>query len=246
MNKLRILTVLIAGAVLASFGLAQASEDAGCCSNAGASAEATTAESGAGMACCMNGVATETASAQGGSGMSCCSDGMPATADAGAQADVSRGGQGSMGQGGMMGGAKMGGMGKVMPDAMALLRAYNDLKRTFEEIPNGIRSTTTTTEPAVLDLLRRHPREMYAFYHAGGVVRPRDPMFGELARVSDKITMEFRDIENGIEVTATSDDADVVKLIRAHAAKVSDFVKRGMPAWHEGGTLPDDYVRPEE
>ena len=132
-------------------------------------------------------------------------------------------------------------MGAVMPDAMRLLHNHASLTRTTEEIHNGVRTVTTTTDPAVLDLLRRHPREMYSFYESGGVVRPHDPMFSELSRVADKVSMEFKDIENGIEVIATSDDPEVVKLIRAHAAKVDDFVKRGHAALHEGAPLPEDY-----
>lgn len=133
------------------------------------------------------------------------------------------------------------GRGAVMPDAMQLLHNYAVLQREVQEIPHGVKTITTTTDPELLALVRRHPREMYAFYEAGGSVRPRDPMFAELSRVADKVTMEFRDIENGIETIATSDDPEVVKLIRAHAAKVTDFVKRGHAALMEGAPLPEDY-----
>jgi hypothetical protein len=149
--------------------------------------------------------------------------------------------QGRGGRMGHMGGGRGMGMGAVMPDAMQLLHNHASLTRTTEDIPNGVRTVTTTKDPAVLDLLRRHPREMYAFYENGGAVRPNDPMFRELSRVADKVTMEFKDIENGIEVTATSDDPEVVKLIRAHARKVDEFVTRGMAALHEGAPLPEDY-----
>ncbi len=58
--------------------------------------------------------------------------------------------------------------------------------------------------------------------------------------------MRFKELENGIEVTVTSDDAEVVKLVRAHAYKVSDFVKRGHAALHEGMGLPEDYTPPTD
>jgi len=146
------------------------------------------------------------------------------------------------GKAGMAGGMQgRGGMGAVMPDAMQLLHNHASLERKVEEIPDGVKTTTTTRDPEILALLRKHPREMYNHYESGGVVRPHDPMFGELARVADKVKMEFRDIENGIETIATSDDPEVVKLIRAHAQKVSEFVKRGMSALHEGAPLPEDY-----
>ena len=162
-----------------------------------------------------------------GSGMSCCS--MSERAGKGAE-------MGRMGHGGAMGGKRA-----VMPDAMRLLHNHASLERTVEDIPNGVRTVSTTNDPRVLELLRKHPRDMYAFYEAGGVVRPHDPIFRELSRVADEVTMEFKDVENGIEVVATSDDPEVVKLIRAHAKKVSEFVQRGMPALHEGAPLPQDY-----
>jgi hypothetical protein len=146
--------------------------------------------------------------------------------------------QGNKAMGGMHGGQ---GRGAVMPDAMGLLHNHAALERTVEEIPNGVKTVTTTSDPELLAVLRRHPREMYAFYEAGGSVRPHDPMFAELARVADKVHMEFRDIENGVETIATSDDPEVVKLIRAHAAKVTEFVKRGHSALQEGAPLPEDY-----
>lgn len=167
-------------------------------------------------------------------GHSATADQDDAHADHAMPACCSRGGMQSMRHGGQ-------GRGAVMPDAMQLLHNHASLQRTVEEIPNGVKTITTTSDPQVLALLRRHPREMYAFYEAGGSVRPRDPMFAELSRVADKVIMEFRDIENGIETIATSDDPEVVKLIRAHAAKVTEFVKRGHEALMEGAPLPEDY-----
>ena len=56
-----------------------------------------------------------------------------------------------------------------------------------------------------------------------------------------KSQWRFADVENGIEVVSTSDDAEVVKLIQAHARKVSEFVSRGMEAMHEKTPLPEGY-----
>lgn len=217
----------------------------------------TTPDEQAGMACCSSGESGETMAcctkpAGDESAAGCCSGhGGPSTTDVVAEQGPGgrgghRGGRGGGGPQGGHGGGEMGSRREVMPNAMALLRNHNSIERTWEEIPGGIRSVTTTSDPNLVALVRQHPREMYAHYKAGGTVRPRDPMFGELGRVSDKIDMAFEDVENGVVVKATSDDPEVVKLIRAHAAKVSDFVARGMPAWHEGGTLPLDYKRPQE
>jgi hypothetical protein len=127
----------------------------------------------------------------------------------------------------------------VMREAMGLVHAHTMIEREIEEIPGGVRTVTTTSDPSVLERLRSHPRNMDAYYDQGGSVRHWDPLFMELSKHHDKITMTFRDIENGIEVESISDDPVVTGLIRAHAAKVSEFVARGMAAVHEPSTMPE-------
>ncbi len=129
----------------------------------------------------------------------------------------------------------------VMHKAMTLVHNNGTITRTIEEIPGGVRTVTTTNDPALLATLREHPREMMELHEQGGSVRHWDPLFAELARHHEKIKMEFKDIENGIEAVSTSDDPDVVKLIRAHAYKVSEFVERGPAAVHETTPLPEGY-----
>ena len=131
----------------------------------------------------------------------------------------------------------------VMRDAHTLVFNYQSIQRQVIEISNGVRTRNTTSDPELISLLRKHPKEMDKHLSGGGQVRPWDPLFAELAKHHDSIKMEFRDIDNGIEVISTSDDPEVVKLIRAHAYKVSEFVERGRAAMHEATPLPDDYYR---
>lgn len=42
-------------------------------------------------------------------------------------------------------------------------------------------------------------------------------------------------------MTETSDNPEVVKLIRAHARKVNEFVARGPAAVHEETPFPESY-----
>lgn len=129
---------------------------------------------------------------------------------------------------------------ELMRDAHALVFNNDLIVRTVEEIPGGVRTTTTTSDPELLEVLQRHPKEMGAYYKDGGMVRGWDPVFRALAQHSDKVEMEVKKIENGVEVIATSEDKRVAKLIRAHAYKVSDFVERGRTAMHEPTPLPED------
>lgn len=132
----------------------------------------------------------------------------------------------------------------LMRDAHALVFDHSTITRTVEKLPNGVRTITTTSNPDLLPILRKHPRQMAELYGQGGMVRGWDPLFRELAAVSDKVKMDFKDVENGIEVVSTSEDAEVVKLIQAHAAKVSEMSKRGAPAMREATDIPPGYIRP--
>ena len=130
---------------------------------------------------------------------------------------------------------------ELMQDAHALVFNHMAITRTIEDIPNGVKTITTTSDPALLSVLQRHPREMGELYKQGGRVRAWDPLFTELSAVADLVTMEMTNLENGVAVTATSEDEEVVKLIRAHARKVSEFVRRGRDAMREDTPLPQDY-----
>lgn len=132
----------------------------------------------------------------------------------------------------------------LMRDAHALVFDHASVTRSVEMIPNGVRTVTTTSNAELLPVLRNHPRQMAELYRQGGMVRGWDPLFRELSAVSDKVKMEFKDLENGVEVVSTSEDAEVVKLIQAHAEKVSEMVRRGVPAMHEATAIPPGYARP--
>ncbi|MCC6145852.1 MAG: hypothetical protein IT368_18750, partial [Candidatus Hydrogenedentes bacterium] len=132
-----------------------------------------------------------------------------------------------------------------MADAHTLVFNSQHLSRTVEEIPAGIRSRTTSDDPELVEVLQRHPVDMNARLARGLRVRCWDPLFAELADRHDEIKFESHPIDNGIEVTVTSSDAEVVKLIRAHAAKVSEFVSRGPAAMREATPLPTGYVARE-
>ncbi len=151
----------------------------------------------------------------------------------------SRQGMGKGARGNMSG---QGHGGPEMSDARTLVGNYQSITRHVEEIPGGVRTITTTTDPDLLDTLRRHPREMMDRLEGGRRVRHWDPLFAEIVKYTDKIRMVATDIPNGIEVVETSDDPEVAKLIVAHAYKVSEFAERGMKAMHELTPLPEGYA----
>jgi len=150
-------------------------------------------------------------------------------------------GRGAGAQGGMMGGHRT-----EMRNAHALIAAHTDIKRQVEELPNGIRTVTTTTNPELLPTLREHVAEMAALIEGGGRIRNWDPLFATIFDHSEAITMEIEEIENGVVVVETSTDPKVAALIRAHAYKVDDFVARGQEAYRESTPLPEEWEAGEK
>ena len=161
-----------------------------------------------------------------------------------------RGGDGRPGQGegcqGCQGRGHGGGAGgAARPEAQVihfLIENHESLERTVEEIPGGVRTRTVSTEPEIIDAVRTHVRQMVDLIHGGGRIRNWDPLFREIFAQREAIVMEIQDIEGGVEVVETSKDAEVVKLIRAHAVKVEEFVARGIEAYREETPIPEDYT----
>lgn len=119
-----------------------------------------------------------------------------------------------------------------------LLSQHKSILRVVEELPNGVRTTTTTDRPELVKTLRLHVRQMAERLAAGRPVRMWDPTFREVFAHADEITLKWKDVERGIEVTETSDDPQAVAAIRAHAKKVDEFAARGhaaaRPPWAPG------------
>ena len=129
-------------------------------------------------------------------------------------------------------------MAPVMQAFHELLTEHAKVKRTVQEIPGGVVTVTTSDDPAVAATIRTHVRQMKERVEAGLPLRMWDPLFAELFRHYDKIEMVVEDVPGGIKVTETSEDQQVVPLIRQHARAVSEFVDRGWDRAHEPTPLP--------
>lgn len=112
----------------------------------------------------------------------------------------------------------------------ALLANHQRVIRTIEEIPGGVKATTTTDQPELVTTLRTHVREMTNRLRSNQPVRMWDPVFRNVFDNARHIEVSEQDVPNGIEVTETSTNPDVVSIIRTHARSVSGFVDRGITA----------------
>lgn len=155
------------------------------------------------------------------------------------------GGEGMMG-GRMRGGGK--GMGGGHAEEMAVYRELLDnhqkIERTLEEVEGGVVTTTTTIDPDLVPVLQRHVRQMAALLESGQPIRRWDPLFAELFRHHEAVSMTIEDLPDGVRVTETSADPEVARLVRAHARKVQEFVARGDDAYREETPLPEGYAAP--
>lgn len=162
---------------------------------------------------------------------------------------------------GMMGGGPDGTMGRRPPDFMMsgdqmmgpemmedmrvihqLLQNHEQIEREVKDIPDGIRSRTTSEDPAVAELIRTHVVQMSQRVEEGDPIRMMDPVFREIFEHHETIQLDARPIEGGILVVETSVDPQVELLIRQHAQRaVSEFVAEGMARAMEPTPLPPGY-----
>lgn len=124
-----------------------------------------------------------------------------------------------------------------------LLRHHDQLQREVTNLPNGIRSLTTSANPDMVKLLHDHVPAMHHRLEENFPLRYWDPAFTEIFAYREKVRMEVTLVPNGVLVEETSEDPNVVKLIQAHGLVVSLFVQKGFEQAQQESPLPADYRR---
>ncbi len=114
--------------------------------------------------------------------------------------------------------------------AYQLLNNHASIQRSVEEISGGVKTTTVTSQPELVEILRAHVRGMTERLKAGSPVRMWDPVFRDVFAHAQEIQVQTQNIDGGIAVTETSSNPEVVEIIRAHAKQVSRFVADGHSA----------------
>ncbi len=120
-------------------------------------------------------------------------------------------------------------------DMAAMFRNHSSLARQVTLLPNGIRTETSTPDPALRDALLRHVIGMIDRVDTGRDPKVRiqsptlDIIFARRAQIETQIDLT----DTGIVVVQTSTDPEVVAALQTHAAEVSDMAARGMHAVHE-------------
>jgi len=116
-----------------------------------------------------------------------------------------------------------------------MFRNFGTITLEVTNLPNGIRTVTRSSDEEVMNQLVSH-----VFGMIRRVEDKDDPKILIQSRTldvffqrGDKIESEIELTDEGIVVTQTSQDTELVAALQEHAAEVTDMADRGMEAVHE-------------
>lgn len=120
-------------------------------------------------------------------------------------------------------------------EMQTLFRNFTLIERDVSNLENGIYTVTTTSDPDTYDALVSHVIGMISRVEAkdNPQVIIQSPTLDVFFMRGENIQTEIEVSQDGIAVTQTSNDPELVAALHLHAAEVSDMVDRGMQAVHE-------------
>lgn len=124
--------------------------------------------------------------------------------------------------------------GMDMSMYMEMFMRHNEIRRTVEEIPGGVRTTTESDSPDLAALLHQHVPSMYSHLDQGGEIMCMIQSLPTLFRHASDYQRQITLTPTGVVAVETADDPNLTQAIRAHAQEVTGFVTEGMPAMMKG------------
>jgi hypothetical protein len=132
-------------------------------------------------------------------------------------------------------GPGMGGVSDMdMSRYMNMFMRHGELRRSVEEIPGGIRTTTESDSPDLVAELQAHVSSMYTHVGQGVEVTCMSSSLPTLFRRAPDYQRQITFTAKGIVAVETASDPDLTRVIREHAREVTGFVNEGMPAMMRG------------
>ena len=116
-----------------------------------------------------------------------------------------------------------------------LFRKFETLSREVENLPNGIRTVTRSSDQEVMDALVSHAVGMIDRVHAKDdpKIIIQSPTLDTFFLHGDEIVSDVSVEDEGLIVIQTSDNPEVFAAMQIHAAEVTAMVDRGMAAVHD-------------
>ncbi len=116
-----------------------------------------------------------------------------------------------------------------------MFQNFQDISRTVTNLPDGIRTATRSDDPDLMATILSHVMGMIMRVEEGRdpKVFIQSPTLDIIFERADSILTAIDITEEGVIVTQTSTDPEVVAALQTHAAEVSAMVDRGMEAVHD-------------
>lgn len=115
-----------------------------------------------------------------------------------------------------------------------LLFNNTKIRRTVNNLPDGIRTVTESDDPQVAQSIKAHVASMSQRLQDGREFNIFSKTLPVLFENGDKIVSKVETTEKGTVVTRTSSDAKVVAALQGHAGEVTELVQDGMLAMRRG------------
>ena len=108
------------------------------------------------------------------------------------------------------------------------LFAYHEqIRRSVEEIPGGVKTLTESDNPDVASLIQQHVASMHQRLNDGRWFAMMSRTLPILFQNDDRYQRLSQQSPQGTAVTKTSDDAELTNVLREHAQEVTQFVQSG-------------------
>ncbi len=116
-----------------------------------------------------------------------------------------------------------------------MFRNFETLSRKVTNLPDGIRTVTSSSDEEVMANLVSHVTGMINRVEEGRdpQIMIQSPTLDIFFVRGDAIHSEIEVTDEGIVVVQTSKDPEIVAALQKHAGEVSDMAARGMQAVHE-------------
>ena len=116
-----------------------------------------------------------------------------------------------------------------------MFRNFDTITREVENLPNGIRTVTRSSDPEVMDVLVSHAVGMIdrVSQLADPEIMIQSPTLDIFFVRGESILSDVEVTDDGLVVVQTSGDPEVVAALQKHAAEVTDMADRGMAAVHD-------------
>ncbi|HEY0228820.1 MAG TPA: twin-arginine translocation signal domain-containing protein [Mycobacterium sp.] len=128
----------------------------------------------------------------------------------------------------------MGVDGMDMSRYSEMFNRHNEITRSVEDIPGGIRTTTQSNAPDLVAQLQAHVSSMYSHLDQGAEVMCMSASLPTLFKHANGYRRQLTLTPTGVIVEETAGDPALTQAIRAHAQEVTGFVRDGMPAMMRG------------